>query len=134
VRAHRVGVLRGDRLHRVESVHGALHDDRHVLPANRGELGVGHADHGDALEHHAAADDAGGRAQQLGDREQQRRLTAAGLAYDADELAPAEVKADMVDSSDIALLGRVLDAYVADAQDGFAGDDLVPAEVVSERA
>jgi hypothetical protein len=68
---HRVGELRSDRLHRVERVHRALHDDRQVLPAHGGQLGVGHPHHADALEDHAAAHDAGRRAQQLGNGEKQ---------------------------------------------------------------
>ena len=44
--------------------------------------------------------DAGGRAEQARDGEDQRRLAAAGLAHDGEELARGEVEVDIVDGDD----------------------------------
>jgi hypothetical protein len=77
VRPHRVLELGPDGLDRVQRVHRALHDDRHGLPADRGELPVGQSHQVRALERDGARGHVSGRGQQLGDGEQQRGLPAA---------------------------------------------------------
>src|SRR5579875_2188321 len=56
--------------------------------------------------------------EKLGDGEQERRLAAAGLADDGEELAAAHVEADVVDRDHRAALQQVLGGQVAHRQDG----------------
>ena len=60
------------------------------------------------------AGDAGRRRQQLGDGEQQGGLPAAGLADDAEELAPVEGEGHVVDRPDVGPVEDVVDGQPAD--------------------
>ena len=71
---------------------------------------------GDAAGRRCAA----GRRQQLGDGEQQRGLPAARLADDAEELAPVEVKRDVVDRPDVGPVEGVVDGQAADLKHRLA--------------
>ena len=102
--------------HRVEGVHGALHDDREVPPADVAELLVAHLGHLLAAEGDAPAGDAGGRGEQLADGEHERRLAATGLADDGEELSTVEVEVDVVDGHDRSVVGGVGDREVADLE------------------
>ena len=59
---------------------------------------------------------AAGRGEQLGDREQQGGLAAAGLAHDAEELARVHLEADLVHRDDRAAVPGVGHGQVADLQ------------------
>jgi hypothetical protein len=134
VGAHGVGELRTDGLHRVERVHGALHDDGHVLPADRSQVALSELDQIAPVERDTAAANLGGWVEQLCDAEEQGRLPAARLADDGEELAWCHVEADILDRANEAALQDVLDRKVPDLQDGFllawAGEAVL---VVSER-
>ncbi len=62
-----------------------------------------------------------GERQQLRDREQHRRLAAAGLADDADELAGREREAHVVDGEHAAAVHQVLDRQIANVENRAAG-------------
>src|SRR5579884_2809752 len=107
VRVGAAGVahLLGDRQHRIERVHRALHHDREVAPADPPQLALLEQDEVAPLEEHAPADNLARqrRAEQARDRVQEGRLPAARLADDREELAARELEVDVVDGDDRAL-------------------------------
>ena len=90
VRAVDVLDLPSHRQHRMERGARALHDEADIPAADRIELCVAHGQQVAAQIVHFARDDAAGRAHQPHHRDRRRRLAAAGLAHDADELAGAD--------------------------------------------
>ena len=116
VRAHHVDELVADAHHRVERVHRALEDHRDVAPAVLAQLLRALRDQVVAAEEDAAADDLGRRAQHLHDAVRDRRLAAAGLAGEAEDLAGGDRQVDAVDRDDVA----VGDAEVAHLDERLA--------------
>ena len=97
--------LSADLQDRIEGIHRALHDDGVVAPADTAQLVLGHRDEVAAVEEDGAAGDGRRRIEQLGDREQQGRFAAAGLANDPDELAAMEIEVDVIDSAHTTSIG-----------------------------
>ena len=92
VRAHHVHELVADAHHRVEGVHGALEDHGDVAPAELPQLLLLLACRCLAAEEDAAAGNVAGRAEDLHDRARHRRLAAAGLPREPEDLAGADVE------------------------------------------
>ena len=90
VRAVDVLDLPADREHGMERGARALHDQADVLAADRIELRIVHGQQVAPQIVHLARDDAAGWAHQTHHANRRRRLAAAGLAHDADELAGAD--------------------------------------------
>src|SRR3981189_2663859 len=111
--------LAADAFHRVEGIHRALHHQGEVTPAQGRQLLLAHGDEVLALEEHASAGDGGRWTEQLGDGEQQRRLAAARLADDTDELTGVDVETHPVDCDNGTTSGVVLDGEVADLKNGL---------------
>ena len=88
--------LAADREHGMERGARALHDQADVLAADRIELRIVHGQHVAPEIVHLARDDAAGWAHQAHQSNRRRRLAAAGLAHDADELAGADGEAKVV--------------------------------------
>ncbi len=89
--------LRSDRRHRIEGVHRPLEHHRHLVPAEplhrvdvqRVDVDV---DTGHVVEGHAAAGDDGRGTQQALDAVRERRLAAAALAGEAEDLAALQLE------------------------------------------
>src|SRR5262249_31908057 len=90
VRLHRVDELVADAHHRIERVHRALEHHRDVSPPVLAERFAAAAREVLALEEHAAAREAPGRAQNLHRRRGNGALAAPGLTGEADDLALAD--------------------------------------------
>ena len=114
VRLHHVDELVADPHHRVERVHRALEDHRDVPPAEAAQLLPAQADQVLALEEDLPARDLRGLAQDLHDRVPGRRLAAAGLAGEADDLAGVDGEVDVVDRAHAPARDRVVDDELAE--------------------
>jgi len=109
VSPHRVGELGLDALHRVQGVHCALHHHRVVAPAHVSQLALVERDHVAPGEGHASGGELGRWGQELRDREEERRLPAAGLADDREELPGCDLEIDPVDRAHVSRVGEVVD-------------------------
>ena len=90
--SRRLDDLRADGSHRVERVHGALEHERDVDPAMRpASPASATRQHVLALEEHSPGD-ARVRGQQPEDRERRRRLSAPGLADQAEPLTGSRAR------------------------------------------
>ena len=121
----RILQLSANRQDRVERVHGALHHDRVVTPADFAKRLLIHRQQVAPLKAHAAGNHPRRRAEQAGDREQKRRFSTARLADDADELAGRHVERDLVDGADRAGIRRVFDREIFDLEHRPGGDHRV---------
>ena len=102
-------------MHRRERV---LEDHRHVLAAPQPHLLVADREQVGAVEEDPAADLARGAAVQAEDRRARDRLARAGLAHDAERLAPLEREAEPVGRLDHAVGGREVHPQVVDREEG----------------
>ena len=116
VRAHHVDELIADPRHRIERVHRALEDHRDVAPAIAAQLLLALPDQVFAAEENAATGDRGRRAQDLNDAVRDRRLAAAGLARETEDLARDDRQVDAVDRDDVA----IGDVEIADLDERLA--------------
>jgi hypothetical protein len=130
VNANRLGDLRVDLLHRIQRVHGALEDQRHVAPAHEPHAALGAprdvdrlSDAGRAQRDRARLLQA--RGQQLHHRERGRGLSAPGLAREPQCLARGKVEVDPVDNR----VAAVRHAQIADLEQ--AHPRLTPASPAS---
>ena len=103
VRLHHVDELVADAHHRVQRVHRALEDHRDVAPAVLAQLFGLASDEVVAAEEDAAADDLGRRPQHLHDGVRDRRLAAAGLAGEPEDLPRGDRQVDAVDRDHLAV-------------------------------
>ena len=67
-----------------------------------------------AVETDLAAGHQGGWLEEPGDRVQERRLPAAGLAHDREELAARQLEVDVIDGNDVGTVAQVGHRQVAD--------------------
>jgi hypothetical protein len=115
----RLDDLVADPVERVEARQGILEDHTDALAADPAHLVGGQVVDAAPRQPDLAAGDAAGRIDEADHGGAGHRLAGAGLADDAQDLAPGDVERDPVDRLEDAAPGDELDAQVADGEDGL---------------
>ena len=120
VRAHGLGDLAADAVHRVQAGEGILEDHRHVLAAHVAQLGRRGLQQVLAVQQDLARDLRALGVEQPEDGEVGHALARAGLAHDAERLAAPQREREAGDGVHDAVLGRELDREVAHFEEELA--------------
>lgn len=124
VRAEYVAHLHPDREGRVQARERVLKDHRKLTPAQAPKLLGAEAEHLRRPVHDLASGQLPVRRQETHERRAQRRLSAARLAYDADDLARPDGEGHVVERRERLLFGVVDDLESVDREDRALGGRL----------